>query len=184
MRVPALAFCLCLPAATAMAGGFTVTGKDIHNGGPVPMAQVFNAFGCTGKNISPQLSWSGEPAGTKSFAITMYDPDAPTGSGWWHWTVVNIPASVHSLPENAGAADSTALPAGAVEGRSDFGFSHYGGPCPPVGDRPHRYIITVYAVKVAKLPLNAEASGAAVGFNLHFNTIARTHLTGHYGRKH
>ena len=98
--------------------------------------------------------------------------------------MVNIPANVHSLPENAGAADSTALPAGAVEGRSDFGFSHYGGPCPPVGDRPHRYIITVYAVKVAKLPLNAEASGAAVGFNLHFNTIARTHLTGHYGRKH
>ncbi|HET8996557.1 MAG TPA: YbhB/YbcL family Raf kinase inhibitor-like protein [Acetobacteraceae bacterium] len=149
----------------------------------MPMAQVFSQFGCTGKNISPQLSWSGEPAGTKSFAVTMYDPDAPTGSGWWHWTVFNIPANVHSLPENAGAAHGT-LPAGATEGRTDFGFSHYGGPCPPAGDHPHRYVITVFAVKVAKLPLDAQSSGALVGFNLHFNTLAKTHMTAHYGRKH
>lgn len=183
MRAPVLALCLCLPAATATAAGFSVTSTDVHNGATVPMAQVFNQFGCTGKNVSPQLSWSGEPAGTKSFAVTMYDPDAPTGSGWWHWSVFNIPASVHSLPENAGSANGS-LPDGATEGRSDFGFSHYGGPCPPVGDRPHRYIITVYAVKVAKLPLDAQSSGALVGFTLHFNTIASTHLTGHYGRKH
>lgn len=183
MRVPALALCLCLPAATAMAGGFTVTSKDIHNGGTVPMTQVFNGFGCTGKDISPQLSWSGAPAGTKSFAVTIFDVNAPTGSGWWHWTVFNIPANVHSLPENAGAANSKELPAGAGEGRTDFGFSHYGGPCPPVGDKPHHYFITVYAVKVAKLPLNAESSGALVGYELHFNTLAKTHLVGLYGRK-
>lgn len=183
MRAIGLALVASLAmTATAMAGGFTVTSKDIRNGATVPMAQVFNGFGCTGKDISPQLSWSGAPAGTKSFAITMFDPNAPTGSGWWHWTVFNIPASVHSLPEDAGAADSKALPAGAMEGRTDFGFSHYGGPCPPVGDPPHHYVITVYAVKVAKLPLNAHSSGGLVGYELHFNTIAKTQLVGRYGR--
>jgi Raf kinase inhibitor-like YbhB/YbcL family protein len=184
MRALILAMGLCLPAATGMAAGFTVTSTDIHNGKTIPMAQVFNAGGCTGSDRSPQLSWSGAPAGTQSFAVTMYDPDAPTGSGWWHWTVFNIPPTVHSLPNNAGAAQSTDLPAGAGEGRTDFGFSHYGGPCPPVGDKPHRYIVTVYAVKVAKLPLDAEASGAKVGFMLHFNTLAAARITGHYGRAH
>lgn len=184
MRTLALAGAFCLAATTAMAAGFTVTSKDIHDGGTVPMAQVFNADGCTGSNISPQLSWSGAPAGTKSFAVTMFDPDAPTGSGWWHWTVFNIPADVHSLADNAGAAGGGGLPPGAVQGRDDFGFSHYGGPCPPVGDKPHHYVITVYAVKVAKLPLNAASSGALVGFELHFNTLAKARLVGRYGRAH
>lgn len=182
MRALGLALALTLPAATAVAAGFTVTSKNIPDGATVPMPQVFNAFGCKGQNVSPQLSWSGEPAGTQSFAITMYDPDAPTGSGWWHWTVFDIPPTVHSLPEGAGSVKPSALPAGAVQGRTDFGFSHYGGPCPPAGDKPHRYIITVYAVKLARLPLDAQASGAEVGYNLHFDAVAETHITGHYGR--
>ena len=184
MRMIGLAVAACLTATVAAAAGFTVTSKNIHDGGTVPMPQVFDAGGCAGSNISPQLSWSGEPAGTQSFAVTMYDPDAPTGSGWWHWTVFNLPASVHSLPENAGTANSTALPAGAVQGRTDFGFSHYGGPCPPVGDPPHRYVITVYALKTATLPLTAQASGGTVGAKLHSDAIGRAQLIGHYGRKH
>jgi hypothetical protein len=167
-------------SAPALAAGFTLTTPDFHDGGSIPMAQVFN--GCGGGNHSPALSWSGEPAGTQSFAVTMYDPDAPTGSGWWHWTAFNIPASVHSLQADAGAANSTTLPAGAGQGRTDFGFSNYGGPCPPAGDKPHHYIVTVYAVKVAHLPLDADASGAKVGFNLHFNALATARVTGRYGR--
>ena len=166
-------------AAPAFAAGLTVTSPDIKDGGTIAMAQVFT--GCKGENRSPALSWSGEPAGTQSFAITMYDPDAPTGSGWWHWTVFNIPANVHTLPENAGAEHSTLLPAGAGQGMTDFGFSHYGGPCPPPG-APHHYVVTVYALKVAKLPLDAAASGATVGFNLHFNTLAEGKVTGIFGR--
>jgi Raf kinase inhibitor-like YbhB/YbcL family protein len=144
---------------------------------------VFNAFTGKGEDHSPALSWSGAPKGTRSFAITMFDPDAPTGSGWWHWTVFDIPADVHSLPEGAGDAGAKSLPAGAVEGRTDFGFSHYGGPCPPVGDRPHHYGITVYAVKVPKLEgLDANSSGAFVGYMLHFNTLAKGRIVGRYGR--
>ncbi|HML11102.1 MAG TPA: YbhB/YbcL family Raf kinase inhibitor-like protein [Stellaceae bacterium] len=145
-------------------------------------AQVFNGFGCTGQNISPALSWSGEPAGTQSFAVTMFDPDAPTGSGWWHWTVFNIPASVHSLPAGAGTDPSKDLPAGAVQGRNDFGFSFYGGPCPPVGAHAHHYEITVYALKVPKLDLDASASGAKVGFNLNADALATANIVGRYGR--
>lgn len=183
MRALLLATALCIPAIPALAGDFTVTSPDFTNGGTIPMAQVFNGGGCTGGNHSPAISWSGEPAGTESFAVTMYDPDAPTGSGWWHWTVFNIPPTVHSLAEDAGAGNSPALPAGATEGRTDFGFSHYGGPCPPVGNPPHHYEITVFAVKVAKLPdLDAQSSGALVGFLLHFNTLATARITGLYGR--
>ena len=180
MRVLLLAVLLCLPGVGAAAARFTVTSPDIHNGGTIPMAQVFT--GCGGGNQSPALSWSGAPAGTQSFAVTIFDPNAPTGSGWWHWTVVNIPASVHSLPENAGAANSTTLPAGAVQGRTDFGFSNYGGPCPPKGDVPHHYIITVYAVKVPHMDIDPQASGATVGFHLHFFTLAKATLVGRWGR--
>jgi Raf kinase inhibitor-like YbhB/YbcL family protein len=182
MRSLMAGIALCVLAAPAFAQDFTVTSPDFTNGGTIPMAQVFNEGGCKGGDHSPAISWSGEPAGTKSFAVTMYDPDAPTGSGWWHWTVFNIPASVHSLAADAGAAGSTLLPAGAGEGRTDFGFSHYGGPCPPVGDPAHHYEITVFAVKVATLPLDANASGAMVGFLLHFNTLGTARLVGRYGR--
>jgi len=173
---------LAVPAIATAGAHFKVSSTDFANGGSIPMSQVFNGFGCTGGNQSPALHWSGAPAGTKSFAVTIFDPDAPTGSGWWHWTVFNIPATVTSLPVNAGAADSHSLPAGAVEGRTDFGVSHYGGPCPPAGDAPHHYQVTVYALKTAKLPLDSGASGAMVGYYLHFNTIAKARMTGRYGR--
>lgn len=181
-RVLVFAALIALPGVTLAAGGFTVTSPDFADGGTIPLAQVFNSFGCTGGNISPALHWSGAPAGTQSFAVTIYDPDAPTGSGWWHWTVFNIPATVTGLPANAGAEHAHSLPRGAVEGRTDFGFSRYGGPCPPVGDTPHHYEVTVYALKLAKLPLNSQASGAMLGYYLHFNTLAEAHLTGRYGR--
>ncbi|HTV87510.1 MAG TPA: YbhB/YbcL family Raf kinase inhibitor-like protein [Stellaceae bacterium] len=170
-----------MATAPAMAAGLVVTSPDLGNGGRMPLATVFNSFGCTGQNRSPALAWSGEPAGTKSFAITMFDPDAPTGSGFWHWTVFNIPPDVHSLAADAGAQGSSAMPQGAGEGRNDYGFSYYGGPCPPPGPA-HHYHITVYAVKVARLPLNGDSSGAVVGFNLHFNTLAKGQIIGIYGR--
>jgi Raf kinase inhibitor-like YbhB/YbcL family protein len=180
MRGLILGAALAAASVPAFAAEFTLSSTDVKSGSPMATAQVFT--GCKGQNVSPALSWSGEPAGTQSFAITMYDPDAPTGSGWWHWTVFNIPADVHGLPAGAGGEGSKDLPAGAVQGRTDFGFSHYGGPCPPAGDHAHHYEITVYAVKAAKLPLDDTASGATVGFNLHFNTLATAKIVGRYGR--
>ena len=133
------------------------------------------------QNRSPALAWSNAPAGTKSFAVTMYDPDAPTGSGWWHWVVFNIPANVTSLPTGAGDPAANLLPAGAVQSATDFGAYGYGGPCPPPG-KPHRYIFSVFALKVDKLPLDTRASGAMVGFNLNANALAKASLTAKYGR--
>ena len=144
-------------------------------------AYVFNSFGCTGNNLSPQISWSGAPQGTKSFAITVYDPDAPTGSGWWHWTLFNIPADVTQLKEGA-SADPKELPAGAIQGRTDFGKPGYGGACPPVGDKPHRYILTIYALKTDKIDLDENASGALVGYYLNQNSLGKASLKVTYGR--
>ena len=166
---------------TAPVPGFTLTSPTLKDGGTMGMDHVFNAFGCTGRNISPALSWSGAPEGTKSYAITVYDPDAPTGSGWWHWTVANIPASVTSLAAGAGST-KPAIPKGAVEGRTDFGKPGYGGACPPKGDKPHRYIFTVFALKVEKLELGSEASGAMFGYNLNGNMIEKASLTATFGR--
>ncbi|MBL0948476.1 YbhB/YbcL family Raf kinase inhibitor-like protein [Brevundimonas sp.] len=148
---------------------FTLTSNDLTDGGVLPDAQV-QAKG----NTSPHLKWSGAPAGTKSFAITCYDPDAPTGSGFWHWTVANIPADVTEIP--AGGP----LPSGAVEGRTDFGEPGYGGAAPPPGHGPHRYIFTVFAVDTETLDVTPENSGAVFGFNLHFHTLARASITGIY----
>jgi Raf kinase inhibitor-like YbhB/YbcL family protein len=133
-------------------------------------------FGCDGGNKSPQLRWSGAPEGAKSFAVHCYDPDAPTGSGFWHWVVVNIPASVSELPLGAGNPGGP-LPAGALQTRTDFGKPGYGGPCPPPGD-PHRYIFTVFAVGAEQLQVTADTSAAVVGFQLHFNTLEKATLTG------
>jgi Raf kinase inhibitor-like YbhB/YbcL family protein len=169
-------------AGAARADGFTLTSPDISEGGTIQNEQVFNAFGCTGQNISPRLAWSGAPANTKSFALTIYDPDAPTGSGFWHWVVFNIPANVNALAKNAGDARQRRLPKGAIQSRTDYGIAGYGGPCPPPGDKPHRYIITLHAVDVEKLPLDKNTSAAVVGFNLHYHTIATATLTGLYGR--
>lgn len=151
---------------------FTLTSSGFNDGGTLPDAQV-QARG----NRSPQLSWSGAPEGTKSFAITCFDPDAPTGSGFWHWTVANIPAGVTQLTEGASPAD---LPTGAVEGRTDFGEPGFGGAAPPPGHGPHRYIFTVFAVDTERLIVTPENSGAIFGFNLHFHTLARASVTGVY----
>ena len=134
-------------------------------------------FGCAGGNLSPQLSWSGAPEGTKSFALTCFDLDAPTGSGFWHWVVVNIPADVTSLALGAGSGDGS-MPDGALQTRTDFGAPGYGGPCPPEGDHPHRYLFTLHAVGVEALPVEADTSAAVVGFMLNFNTLAKAALMG------
>lgn len=178
-----LGFALVFQATASAAGGFTVSTPAFKDGDTIQMAQVFNSFGCTGGNHSPEITWSGAPAGTKSFAVTIYDPDAPTGSGFWHWTVFNIPASASKIPADAGNDEKgTGLPAGAIQGRTDFGFSHFGGPCPPVGDAPHHYHVTVYALKTDKIPLDASAPGALVGFYIHMNTLGNASLTGLFGR--
>lgn len=138
-------------------------------------------FGCKGRNLSPQLAWSGAPPGTASFAITCFDPDAPTGSGFWHWVVVNIPPAVSSLPLGAGEPGSGKLAAGALQVRTDFGKPGYGGPCPPPGS-VHRYVFTLHAVKLPQLPVSADTSAAIVGFHLHFNTVEKASLMALYRR--
>ena len=168
-------------AADQKPSAFTVTSTDIAESKSISVKQVFNGFGCTGQNISPALSWSNAPAGTKSFAIMAYDPDAPTGSGWWHWVVYNIPATTTSLPAGAGDAEKSSLPAGATQGRTDFGTKGYGGPCPPPG-KPHRYYFRVHALKVPKIEVPADATAALIGFNVNANTIEKSEIMATYGR--
>ena len=166
----------------AQAAGFTLSSPDIKPGAMLANTYVFNAFGCSGENKSPALKWSGAPKDTKSFALTVYDPDAPTGSGWWHWVVFNIPASATQLPEGAGSADGKGLPPGSVQGRTDFGAPGFGGACPPPGDKPHRYVFSVYALKAEKLDVPGDASAALVGFMINANKLAVAKFTAHYGR--
>jgi Raf kinase inhibitor-like YbhB/YbcL family protein len=161
---------------------FTLSSPAIKEGQTLSLDQVFNSFGCTGKNLSPALAWSHAPAGTKSFALTVYDPDAPTGSGWWHWVVYNLPATAAALPANAGEASGQNLPAGAVQGRTDYGSAGFGGACPPVGDKPHRYQFTLYALKVEQLALPADATAAFVGYNILANSLGKAQITAKYGR--
>src|SRR5271167_2419442 len=173
------ALIVCGLGSAGAADAMTLTSSEIKAGGKIADEQVFNSFGCSGQNVSPSLAWSGAPKGTKSFAVSMYDPDAPTGSGWWHWWVVNIPADVTSLPKGAGGG--TGLPAGAVQGRNDFSMAAYGGPCPPPG-KPHRYIITVFALSADKLDVDPNTSPAVIGFQANAHTLAKATLTGLYGR--
>jgi hypothetical protein len=164
--------------------GFAISSESFKDGDYLPKDFILSAdfgFGCAGGNKSPHLKWSDAPAGTKSFAITCYDPDAPTGSGFWHWLVVNIPVDVNELAQGAGSAGGK-LPAGALQTRTDFGAPGYGGPCPPEGDHPHRYLFTVFAVKTDKLDVKADTSAAVVGFNLHFNTLAKASIMGLFKR--
>jgi Raf kinase inhibitor-like YbhB/YbcL family protein len=164
------------------AAGFKLSSPDIKAGGKIAKSFEFNGFGCSGENKSPALKWSGAPQGTQSFAVTAYDPDAPTGSGWWHWIVINIPADVTGLPGNAGAVNSTTLPPGAVQGRSDYGVNAWGGVCPPQGDKPHRYIFTVYALKTEKLDVPADATAALIGYMIQGNSLGQASFTAKYGR--
>lgn len=177
-----MTFALLLLSAT-YAHAFELTSPDLEGKDLIPNQFVFNGFGCKGENQSPALKWSKAPTGTKSFAIIVHDPDAPTGGGgWWHWLVYNIPASVTSLPTNAGALGSKALEgAGATQSKTDFGKPGWGGPCSPVGSK-HRYNFTVYALSVEKIDLPADSMPALVGFMINGNTIAKATMTAYYSR--
>lgn len=157
---------------------FTVVSDDIVAGGSLGLGQVHHSAG--GRNESPQLSWSGFPAETKSFAVTVFDPDAPTGSGWWHWQVIDIPADVTELPAGAGDPDGDRLPAGAVQMRNDYGDQGFGGAGPPPGDAPHRYYVVVHALDTDSLGLGPDTTNAVVGFNLTAHSLGRATLMGTY----
>lgn len=180
MRLHIILAVMALSSAGAQA--FGLASAEVKPGGTIASAQVYDKFGCTGSNVSPSLTWKNPPPGTHSFAVTVYDPDAPTGSGWWHWVVFDLPADTTSLPAGAGDVAAGKLPAGAVQSRTDFGTRGYGGPCPPKGDKPHHYVFTVYALKTDKLGVDANASGAMVGFALHANKIGKATFTARYGR--
>jgi len=182
MLTVAAAAALVLAAGTAQAAGFKLESPDIKPGAMIAKKFEANVFGCGGENQSPALKWSGAPKGTKSFAVTVYDPDAPTGSGWWHWSVINIPADVTGLKPDAGNASNANLPAGARQVRIDYGVAAWGGVCPPEGDKPHRYVFTVYALKADKLDIPADATAALAGFMIHANTLAKASFTAKYGR--
>jgi Raf kinase inhibitor-like YbhB/YbcL family protein len=160
---------------------FTVESSDVAPDQQMSDAQVYNGFGMTGQNISPQLSWHGYPDQTKGFAVTCFDPDAPTGSGFWHWIVLGIPASVTELPAGAGGSDGSGLPAGAFSVRNDYGSKDFGGAAPPQGDAPHRYVFAVHALDTDQLDVDSDISPAVAGFNLRFHTIARAQLIPVYG---
>ncbi|WP_350287232.1 YbhB/YbcL family Raf kinase inhibitor-like protein [uncultured Croceitalea sp.] len=159
---------------------FTLSSTDL--GGQATKMQEFNGFGCSGENQSPQLSWKNAPEGTKSFAITMYDPDAPTGSGFWHWVVFDIPVDVNELATNAGNVELNMAPKGAIQSITDYGIKGFGGPCPPQGHGFHQYIITVYALKTDTLGLNDTINPAVVGFNLWNQTLAKSSIVAYYKR--
>jgi Raf kinase inhibitor-like YbhB/YbcL family protein len=173
-----LAGLFCIGVASAEV--FTL--KSDQMGGQLTIDQVFNGFGCSGKNISPQLKWTSAPKTAKSFALMVYDPDAPTGSGWWHWVIFNIPADVTELATDAGNPARNLAPKGSVQSMTDFGKPGFGGPCPPQGDKPHRYIFTLFALDVPKLDLDEKANAALVGFMVNQHAIAKASLISYYGR--
>ena len=169
-------------AILGIAHAQTFTLKSADLGGQATSKQEFGGFGCSGQNVSPQLSWENIPEGTKSFAITMYDPDAPTGSGWWHWLVFDIPADIRELKSGAGDITKNIAPANCVQSATNYGIGGYGGPCPPKGHGIHQYIITVYALKTDKLGLDKNANPATVGFNLWANTLQKASILAYYQR--
>jgi len=164
------------------ANNFQLLSVNITSGKEISHAQVFNGLGCHGLNMSPQLSWSNAPTSTKSFVVTMYDPDASSGKGWWHWVLFNIPVNVNHLDENAGNPQSGKLPASALQGKTDFGLNGYNGPCPPIGDKPHRYIVTVYALNNT-LPPDAKSSGELADSYIQKYKIASASIIAVYHRE-
>ncbi|HPV30988.1 MAG TPA: YbhB/YbcL family Raf kinase inhibitor-like protein, partial [Deltaproteobacteria bacterium] len=151
-------------------------------GGQLTQEQVYSGLGCNGQNVSPSLQWTNAPENTKSFAVTVYDPDAPTGSGWWHWVIFNIPSTAGRLEKGAGDPGKNLAPRGSIQSVTDFGKPGFGGACPPPGDRPHRYIFTVYALSVEKLDLDEKTPPAMVGFALNQHALAKASIIAYYGR--
>ena len=170
-----------LPAAEPTS--FQASSPDISSGQPIAAKFIYQGFGCTGQNVSPALMWKNAPPGARSFAVMVHDPDAPTGgAGFWHWVVVDIPAGTGFISQGAGGTDGKRLPAGSRQIASDFGTPGWGGPCPPAGDKPHHYNFTVYALKVDRLDLPANATASLAGFMVNANTLAKATFTGLYGR--
>ena len=167
-----------LAATTMMADTFTLSSNDLQ--GQLTTTQEFDGFGCSGANQSPALHWTNAPKGTKSFALTMYDADAPTGSGWWHWMIVNIPATSKQIASNASAKHL--LPKGAIETMTDYGSAAFGGACPPRGDKAHNYTVTLYALDIEKLDLEAKSDSALVGYMINSHTIQKTSIVSYYSR--
>ncbi|WP_114766811.1 YbhB/YbcL family Raf kinase inhibitor-like protein [Vibrio rhodolitus] len=161
--------------ASFTSSAMTLTSQDIQEGSRMADTFAFNGFGCSGDNMSPHLSWKDVPAGTKSFAITAYDPDAPTGSGWWHWVALDIPASVKSIEQGASSKDLK-----AKQMKNDYGVTGFGGVCPPKGDGMHRYQFTVWAMPTEKLEIPQGASNALIGFMLNANALDKATLTATY----
>ena len=161
---------------------FKVTSADLRANARIDARHLYRGFGCTGENLSPQLSWSGFPKGTKSFAVLAFDPDAPTLSGWWHWVAFDIPVTVTSLPRGAGDPTKALMPAGTKQSRTDFGVPGYGGPCPPPGDRPHTYRFLVVALSVPTLDVPPDATAALVSFTIRANALAVGGIMGRYSR--
>jgi Raf kinase inhibitor-like YbhB/YbcL family protein len=169
-------------SASVYAESFTLTSHDIIQGEHMAKAQEFKGVGCDGGDLSPHLQWSNAPKNTKSFAITAYDPDAPTGSGWWHWQVVNIPATVTQLDTGAGNNTSQLTPKGSRQIENDYGSASYGGACPPSGHGVHHYRFTVHALSIEKLDLPQNSSGALTGYMINANSIASSTIEALYKR--
>lgn len=182
MKKIALQCMLCtvmLAASNVKAAGFSIESNQLAENS-FDNAQVSDSFGCHGKNVSPAIRWSGAPEGTKSYLLTVFDADAPTGSGFWHWVVADIPASVHAIASGAGN-DVSKMPVGALAIKNDIGNAGYLGPCPPQGET-HRYVITLTALKVQNLPIDSTATPAVVGFAAHYQEIAKATRIVRYGR--
>ncbi|MET7990314.1 YbhB/YbcL family Raf kinase inhibitor-like protein [Amycolatopsis sp. NPDC005232] len=162
---------------------FTLRSTDIAEGETLTTPHLSGIFGAGGEDRSPQLSWEGFPEGTRSFAVTVYDPDAPTASGFWHWAVFNVPASVTELAANAGDANGSGLPEGAVTLKGDGGVKQFLGAAPPPGHGPHRYYFVVHALDVDSLEIDGDATPAFLGFNLFGHTLARATITAVYENK-
>ena len=174
MKKVLFSFVCC--ASFLFADNFTLSSSDLK--GQLTKKQEFSGFGCSGENISPQLSWQNAPKGTKSFAITVYDPDAPTGSGWWHWVVFDIPSNKTTLASGFGNSDSKE----AIQSITDYGKTGFGGACPPIGDKAHRYIFTVHALDIETLGLDKNTNAATVGYYINSHSIAKASIISYYNR--
>lgn len=174
--------CTLLLPSLAVSAEFTLTSPEFPDGGRLAETHSYNGFGCSGQNRSPALQWSGAPDETRSYALLVHDPDAPIASGWWHWLIVNIPASATGLPAGAGDPAADEAPAGSQQIRTSFGSPGYGGPCPPPDHGDHRYNFVLYALGVEQLELPADATAELAAFMVESNAVGRARLTGLYSR--